>query len=856
MLKTGTQIGPYSVAGLIGSGGMGEVYRARDGRLNRDVAVKVLPAAMAQDEERLRRFEQEAKATGMLNHPNILAVFDFGLYEGSPYIVSELLEGQSLRELLRNGKPPMRKAVDYAIQIGNGLAAAHEKGIIHRDLKPENVFISKDGRVKILDFGIAKLTKPEASTEETRYYDSNVNTMAGAVMGTPGYMSPEQIRGKIADARSDIFSFGAILYELLTGRRAFDGASLTDINAAILRDDPPDISQIDPTIPVGLEHIVRHCLEKNPEERFHSARDLAFALQGLSVISSTQGRVLQESKASFSGWKLPLYAGLAALVALLAGLWLGKRMGHVPPPSFEQLTFRRGTIHFARFTPDGNTVIYGAKLNGEDLAIFTTRPGSLESRSLEIPKADILAISSTENMAILLPDEENTFAEVPLAGGAPRRRESNIQFADWAPDGSNLAVVRDAGVKSQLEFPIDKVLYSTAGYVTNPRFSPDGKSIAFVDHPSHRDDSGTIAIIDLSGKKTVLTENWASALGLAWSPKGDEIWFTASKTGDDRQLWAVDLSGHQRLLLSTPDILTLQDISHGRVLLSQDDLHAEVMGLLAGSDKELDYSWLDLSTAVDISDDGKMLLMDESGQAGGENAATYLRRIEDSVPVQLGQGEAAALSPDGRWALSFMYGSPPKILIQPTGVGQPKEITNAEIASYQFASWLPDDKHFIFAGNAADHAARLYLQDIDGGKPIPFTPEGIDVSDVSGGFTVSPDGKSVALMTFNDEIFIYPIYPSEGAKPRKVTGNRTGDVPIQWSEDGKALYLYRETDGHFQIYRHDLAAGKSTLFKDLKPTDLAGVDAMNAVLLTPNGKWYAYSYQRNLSHLFMIDGVK
>jgi len=852
MLKTGTQLGPYNIIGMIGSGGMGEVYRARDTRLSRDVAIKVMPAAMAEDAERLHRFEQEAKSIGMLNHPNILAVFDFGLFEGAPYIVTELLEGQSLRDLLRSGRPPYRKTVEYAIQIASGLAAAHEKGIVHRDLKPENIYITKDGRAKILDFGIAKLTKPEL-LEETRLYDSNMATLAGVVMGTPGYMSPEQIRGKSAEPSSDIFAFGTILYEMLCGNRAFSGETITDINAAILRDDPPEISQADPTIPPGLEQIVRHCLEKSPDERFHSAHDLAFALRGLSG-TSTQARMAQQDTAiRFTRWKLPLYAGLLAVIAALGGFWLGKRSGYLPPPSFQQLTFRHGSIPFARFTPDGNTVVYGAKLNGEDAAIFTTRPGSSESRSLDIPKAEILSISSTENMAILLPDENNTLAEVPLSGGAPRKRDSNIEFADWTPDGSNMVVVRDAGVKNQLEFPVGKVLYSTAGYVTNPRFSPDGKLIAFIDHPSHRDDGGSVVIMDLSGKRTVLSSDWASALGLAWSPTGDEIWFTASKAGDDRQLWAVDLSLHQRILLSTPDILTLQDISHGRVLLSQDDVHAEVMAMLSGSDKERDFSWLDLSTAVDLSNDGAMLLMDESGQAGGENAATYLRKADGSVPVQLGQGQAAALSTDGKWALSFVSNSTPKLLLQPTGVGQPKEITNDEIISYQFASWLPDNKRFVFAGNAPDHAARLYLQDIDGGKPRPITPEGIDVSDIGGGFTVSPDGKSVALMGANDDIFIYPI---EGGTPQKLTGNTPGDVPIQWSADGHALFLYREGDRQFQIYRHDIATGESTLFKELKPSDLAGINKMNSVLLTPDGKWYAYSYERTLSHLFIIDGVK
>src|SRR5260370_4111280 len=363
MLKTGTQLGTYNIIGMIGSGGMGEVYRARDTRLSRDVAIKVMPAAMAEDAERLHRFEQEAKSIGMLNHPNILAVFDFGLFEGAPYIVTELREGQSLRDLLRSGRPPYRKTVEYAIQIASGRAASHEKGMGQSDVKAENIYITKDGRAKILDFGIAKLTKPEL-LEETRLYDSNMATLAGVVMGTPGYMSPEQIRGKSAEPSSDIFAFGTILYEMLCGNRAFSGETITDINAAILRDDPPEISQTDPTIPPGLEQIVRHCLEKSPDERFHSAHDLAFALRGLSW-RSTQARMAQQDTAiRFARWKLPLYAGLLAVIAPLGGFWLGKRAVDLPAPPFQQVAFPHGPLPFSPFTPRYHTAVYAASVQG------------------------------------------------------------------------------------------------------------------------------------------------------------------------------------------------------------------------------------------------------------------------------------------------------------------------------------------------------------------------------------------------------------------------------------------------------------------------------------------------------------
>src|SRR5271155_258650 len=288
-LSSGTKLGPYEIVSLLGSGGMGEVYRARDSRLRRDVAIKVLPQALSLDADRMRRFEQEALATAALNHPNILAVFDIGTSEGSPYVVSELLEGETLRERLRSGSIPVRKALDYALQIAHGLAAAHEKGIIHRDLKPENLFITKDGRVKILDFGLAKLTQAE-SGDHTSMPTMTHATEAGVVMGTAGYMSPEQVRGTAVDARSDIFSFGAILYEMLSGKRAFHGETAADTMSTILKEEPPELNETNRNVSPALERIVQHCMEKNPEQRFHSASDIAFDLEHLSGISSTTAR--------------------------------------------------------------------------------------------------------------------------------------------------------------------------------------------------------------------------------------------------------------------------------------------------------------------------------------------------------------------------------------------------------------------------------------------------------------------------------------------------------------------------------------------------------------------------------------
>src|SRR2546421_5898408 len=292
MLSVGTKLGPYEIAVPVGAGGMGEVYRARDTRLGRDVAVKVLPSSYSDDKERLQRFEQEACAASALNHPNILIVHDIGTHDGSPYIVSELLEGETMCQRMSGGALAQRRVTDYASQIAHGLAAAHEKGIVHRDLKPDNLFITKDGRVKILDFGIAKLTQADSRQSQTDIPTRRVDTDPGVVMGTVGYMSPEQVKGRPVDHRSDIFSFGAILYEMLSGRRAFHGESAADTMSAILKEDPPDLSGTNQNVSPALQRLVNHCLEKNPEERFHSASDLAFALEALSGSAPVCGQTM------------------------------------------------------------------------------------------------------------------------------------------------------------------------------------------------------------------------------------------------------------------------------------------------------------------------------------------------------------------------------------------------------------------------------------------------------------------------------------------------------------------------------------------------------------------------------------
>lgn len=567
-------LGHYRIIEKIGSGGMGEVYRAHDERLARDVAIKVLKSSFTNDPDRLRRFELEARSAAALTHPNIVAIYDIEMHGGAPYIVSELLQGQTLRQRLLDGALPVRQAAEDGLQIAEGLAAAHEKRIVHRDLKPENLFITLDGHVKILDFGIAKLTSLEIS-DTASLQNMTTQTKAGSILGTVCYMSPEQIRGKAVDNRSDIFSLGAILYEMVTGKRAFTGETEADTMTAVLKEEPTEISLVRQNIPHAFEQIISHCLEKRPEDRFQSVRDLAFALSTVSTATGKQIDALPVRKMNLRwlAWLVMAFA-LAAV-----GAFLTFRFEKTTAPiTYRRITFQRGTIYSARFSPDTHSILYGAMWNGRPLELYATVGDSPLARPLGFTSAHMLALSSSNDLALVVNGVPNrrifrdgVLARAPLAGGTPRQMLEDVTYADWSPK-HDLAVVHQVNGQSRLEYPIGKVLYETAGWISDIRFSPDGNWIAFMDHPAVWDDRGSVCVTDLSGNRTVLATGWQSEGGLDWAPRGDEIWFTgADNSSTTRSLWGVNFKGQKRRVLTLPGGMTLQDIApDGRVLITMD----------------------------------------------------------------------------------------------------------------------------------------------------------------------------------------------------------------------------------------------------------------------------------------------
>ncbi len=755
---------------------------------------------------------------------------------------------------------PPRKAIDYAVQIARGLAAAHEKGIVHRDLKPENLFLTKDGRVKILDFGLAKLKTETGEDGKTDMQTVSGGTQPGVVLGTMGYMAPEQVRGRAADKRSDLFAFGTILYEMLSGQKAFRGESAADTITAILTKEPPDLSQTNKEVHPGLDRIVRHCLEKNPEERFESARDLAFdleALSGLSTPGTTTGALHVSAQGKRRTW--PLIAGTALVSAAIAGFFAfsaGRKSAYVAPPSFRQITFSRGEVGGSLFAPDGQTIVYSAAWEGKPFEIFINRPESPESRPFGLADSEVLAISKSGEMLVSLNrrgvqpfTRTGRLARISIAGGAPRDILDDIQLADWGPDAQSLAIVRDAGVKNRLEFPIGKVLFETSGWVQNPRVSPGGDLVAFIDHPYPSDDGGRVTVVDRAGKAKALSPLYATAQGIAWKPDGSEIWYTAAEGGFNRAVHAITLSGKERLVGRVPGISTIRDISKdGRVLMTNESARLGILGRGPGEEKERELSWLDYSLVTDMTPDGRAILITESGEGGGPGYAAYLRKMDGSPAVRLGEGATEAFSPDGNWAISLAHPAAPQIILLPTSVGEPRALSREGLDPFN-ADFFPDGKRIVFTATEAGHGTRLYVRDLAGGKPRAITPEGYSL--FRG--TITPDSKSAVVGGPDRRIYLYPL---EGGEPTPLAGLGTGDRPVRFSPDGRTLFVQTNVGVPSRVYRYDIVSGKKDLWKEVAPADAAGLNTVSRFVVTPDGKTYAYSYLRVLSYLQLVEGMK
>ena len=864
-LRAGARLGPYEIVAVVGTGGMGEVYRAWDPRLQRDVAIKLLPATYSGDAERLRRFELEVRAAGQLAHPNIPAIYDIGTFRGSPYVVSELLDGETLRQRMRGGKAlAPRKATEISLQIARGLSAVKEMGLVHRDLKPENIFLTKDGQVKILDFGLAKLVQPETK-KRGKEPPTTALTQDGLIVGTAGYMSPEQVRGDPVDHRSDIFAFGLIFYEMLTGKRAFWRDSQVETLHAILDDEPPDLLEVNKSCPAGVARIVRHCLEKDPEQRFQSARDVAIAIDDtLTAMSSTAVTPPTPLAALPRRLHVPVPvpvlrrvgagAGLLAL-GLICGLLIARVLGKVAPPRFEQLTFQRGIIWSARFAPDGKTVVFGGAWEGKPVQIFSTSPGVPVARSLGPPGSDILAISRGGEMAVSLGRtyrgvwvQTGTLARAPLAGGQPRPLLEGVEWADWSPNGADLAVVRYVDGQDRLEYPIGQLLYSTAGWIGHPRVSPRGDLVAFFDHPVFTDDGGSLSVVDRKGRVRALVKGLKSAQGLAWSADGTEVWFAASDTGAERYLRAVSLRGKHRLLAVAPSELTLQDVApDGNALFVRETWRAGIVALAPGETTVRNLSWLDYSLVRDISSDGRTVLFMEGGRGGGSEYGVFLRRMDGSPALRLGDGDAAALSPDGRWAITSPSGLPQQLVLQPTGPGESRPITNDAI-SHLRARFFPDGSRIGFAGHEPGRGVQLFVQNVTEGTPNPITPDGAGLE-----FAISPDGKYIAGCDSDQRIWLYPV---EGMAGRMLADLAPGLVPVRWSADGGKLYVCRPTDVPGKIFAYDFGTGRTELVREIELPDPAGFVRFAGVSVSSDATAYACSYIQVLSELFEAQGLK
>jgi len=825
---TGRTLGPYRLDALIGAGAMGEVYRGRDLRLQRNVAVKVLSARFAESPDRVRRLEAEGRAAAAITHPNVVTVYDSGSDGGVPFIVSELIHGESLRSVIDRGRVPRATALALGRELARGLAAAHAQGVVHRDLKPGNLIVTDDGTLKILDFGLAKLSG-DRELEATE---------PGTLLGTSGYLSPEQARADPADARSDIFALGAILYELLSGQRAFGGATFADRLSAVLRDTPPPLDD-------AADPVIRRCLDKDPARRFQSANDLAWTLEGLLRPGVTDAAPPAPAHKLVARRTFLVGAAAAGLGGAALGRWLAPRRAAFLP-EVRQLTFRHGRVASARFTSDGGSLLHSAAWDDHPLATYTARLGGGGQRPLDLPSGKLLAVSSRGDIALSIDHrfiegfhERGQLVIAPLEGGEPRGLGMAVQHADFTPDGAELAIIRAASGLFRLELPAGRILFE-GGWLSHPRVSPDGTQVACLVHDVPWDDRGGVALIPRSGGAArMISPDWSSIDGLAWTPGGRALWITASREGGNNAVRSIGLDGRPLSQVPSAGRLRIHDVARdGRLAVTQCSGRMRMMVKAPGASQEVDLALSDVSLVADISADGSQVTFAEFGDVDTANGA-YLRPTRGGTALHLGAGIPVDLAEDGRGVLAIRYGGQ-RLVIFPTSSGQPRVLGVGGLAEVLWARWCAGGG-ILVVGAAAGRPRRRWRLDPDR-TLVPLTDE-----TVAGRAQVSPDGTRAALI-HDDRLLVVTI--DRVGPPTVVAGSYVDEDVCSWLARGTAVAL-RSKSPPIQIRRLDLASGASAQLLEIDPP-LLGRRGVDEVVVSENGEAYAYSYGQELSRLYTM----
>jgi serine/threonine protein kinase len=852
-LLPGVRVGPYEIVAALGSGGMGEVYRARDSRLGREVAIKVLPTSFAGDAERRARFEREAHAVASLSHPNVIAIFDTGGHDGEMYLVMDLLAGKTLRERLSDGPLTVRKAVDVGVQIARGLGAAHGKGIIHRDLKPENIFLLDDGQVKLLDFGLARQAMAGDHAGQTV-----AETDPGTVMGTMGYMAPEQVRGQTVDGRADLFAFGAVLYEMVGGQRAFQRDTAADTMTAILTQDPPELVGSRPDLSPALDRIIRHCLEKNPNERFQSARDVAFALEALSgsapAHAADPARVVPPARR----WRVPAIAAGVAMLALPAGMAIER--GRQPAPTrieFEARTWASQSITNARFGPDGETLFFSATTDTTVPSLYTVPPGAVTPQLVGGPGTQLLAVSSKGELAVMTNARllhhrifEGTVSRM-TRDGAARPWLEHVSELDYGPDGVSAAIVHLVNGRWQIEYPIGTPIYvAQSGYPSDLRVSPDGTRVAFMDHPLSGDDRGTVKVVDGSKRVTALMrdEYWGEE-GLAWSRDGRSVLFAPAYSNAQFDITAVNVDGRPvlRQVAAGPGTAAVMDTAaDGRLLLVRGEMRFSIRVLVPGETGEHDASWLDFPLTPSLSRDGRHMAFADLSQSAGSDYAVAVRDMTTEKVVRLGPGAALGISPDARWVAAQLP-STLKLFLYPTGTGDPVLLDPRIDVSARRVHWFSDSTRVIYCGRKDSPTPRCYIADVKSGSTKALVPE--DIVDA----IPASDDRTLIIRRTTGAVQTMTL---GGGAPVETKGFGADDELLAWTPDGSGVIVRKLAGVPVPIERVDPVSGTRTRIKELGPADRIGVQQTDSVDWMPDGRGYAYAFARQLSQIFVLRGAR